>query len=172
MDLSSLKQNIKLYKSNEEKIQYIARELQFENMLNIGYIINHKEKIPFAHIGTLGIPEQLIQIMRKSVNVPLEQLEIPVNEIPLLKQAYSEKRHIYFKKVPELIASLLTRTRLQQQIRNTLITLGITDVAISPVLKGPEKIPSLILVVLGPLTQMQLSYIRNIIDILENDLIT
>ena len=101
--------------------------------------------------------------------MPLKKIEIDLLQTPVLRRVYIEKKAIYFKKVPELVAGLIPIVKQQNQIREILNQLGITDVAAIPIeLNLSKNYQEYILAVLGPLDDQQKKFIKDVTGELMN----
>ncbi len=133
------------------------------DLLNVLYEVNSFNNNPIARINHIGAPNQVIDILSHSVTVPLRQIEIEVDKTPVLRRVYAEKKSIYFKKLPELIAGLVPDVKYQQQAKSVLNELGITDVAAVPVdVNNSTHKKEYILAVLGPLDDEQKKFIKDV----------
>ena len=122
----------------EEKATQMSIFIYKNDLLNILYNVSNNNNHAIAKITHIGAPNQVIDILSHSVTVPLKQLEIDLEKTPVLRRVYAEKKSIYFRKLPELIAGLIPEIKYQQQARMVLQQLGITDVAVVPVIiSGP-----------------------------------
>lgn len=133
------------------------------DLLNVLYEVNSSKINPIARINHIGAPNQVIDILSHAVTVPLKQIEIEVEKTPVLRRVYKEKKSIYFKKLPELVAGLVPDVKYQQQAKLILNGLGITDVAAIPVdVTSTAHKKEYILAVLGPLDDDQKKFIKDV----------
>jgi len=127
------------------------------------YEVNSSTKKPIAKIVHIGSPSQVIDVLSHAVTMPLKQIEIDLEQTPVLRRVYSEKKSIYFRKVPELIAGLIPEVKYQQQIKMVLSQLGITDIAVVPILINGKKFQKeYMIAVLGPLNDDQKKFIKEV----------
>ena len=134
------------------------------DLLNVIYEINDSSNSAIGKITHIGAPGQVIDILSHSVSKPLRQIEIKIDQTPVLRRIYSEKKSIYFRKIPELVAGLIPDIKYQHQATMILRELGITDIAAIPVIiNSPKLKKEFILAVLGPLDEDQKQFIKNVV---------
>ena len=170
MDLLSFESKLSQISSIDEKIRYLVNFLQVNDLLNIYFRLSKNSSPPTTRIYQIGAPEQIIMMIRRGLNVSLESIDIKILDMPVLRRVYTEQKNIYFKKVPRLIAGLIPQLHNQRSIEDTLRTLGITDVAVLPILNTLDKEVIGLLAVLGPLTQEQMKQIKEIVLILQKSI--
>lgn len=153
----------------EDKATQMSIFIYKNDLLNILYTVSNHQDRHVAKIAHIGAPNQLIDILSHSVTVPLKQIDIDIETTPVLRRVYAEKKSIYFRKLPELIAGLIPDIKHQQQARMILQQLDVTDVAVLPVvITNPKYQKEYILAVLGPLTDEQKQFIKNVSQELTN----
>lgn len=147
----------------DDKAVQMSVFIYTNELLNVLYEVNSSKTNPIARINHIGAPNQVIDILSHAVTVPLKQIEIEVEKTPVLRRVYGEKKSIYFKKLPELIAGLVPEVKYQQQAKSILNSLGITDIAAIPVdVNNSSHKKEYILAVLGPLNDEQKKFIKDV----------
>ena len=98
-------------------------------------------------------------------------LEISVLESAVLRKIYSEDRPMYFKNLPEIVSNIVPQVKVQQRLKLALKKplKGTSDVSGIP-LHQEDKIIGII-IVFGPLTEMQKKIFKDIINDFESKLL-
>ena len=147
----------------EDKVIQSSSFIYKNDLLNVIYEVKKSSDKPILKVLHIGAPPQIIDILSHSVSVPLRQIEIDLLQTPVLRRVYTEKKAIYFRKVPELIAALLPDVKQQYQARELLKQLNITDIATIPIdINDNGSTREYILAVLGPLDDEQKKFIKDV----------
>ncbi len=147
----------------DDKAIQLSAFIYKNELLNMIYEVNSSANNHIAKIVHIGAPSQLIDVLSHAVTMPLKQIQIDLDQTPVLRRVYSEKKSIYFRKVPELIAGLVPEIKYQQQVKMMLSQLGITDVAVLPIIINSTNFQKeFILAVLGPLDDDQKKFIKEV----------
>ena len=147
----------------EDKVVQYYSFIYKNDLLNVIYEVKKTTDKPILKVLHIGAPPQIIDILSHSVSVPLRQIEIDLLQTPVLRRVYTEKKAIYFRKVPELIAALLPDVKQQYQARELLKQLNITDIATIPIdINDNGSTREYILAVLGPLDDEQNKFIKDV----------
>ena len=153
----------------DEKVIQMGNFIYKNDLLNVIYEVSNTSNPVVAKITHIGAPSQIIDVLSHSVSVPLKQIEINIEQTPVLRRVHAEQKSIYFRKIPELVAGLIPDIKYQHQTMTILKGLGITDIAALPVtISNPKYNKEYILAVLGPLDDDQKQFIKNVANELTN----
>ena len=158
-----------ILKSNDDLQEVIIQTSIYiykQDLLNLIYEIKNHQQEPVMNIVQVGAPNYIISTLNHSVSTPLRQIDLNLLQSKVFRRVYSEKRAIYFRKLPEIVDNLLPNLKQSYQINKTLQQLKRTDIAVVPIeLKNLGK--EFVLALLGPLSEDQKKLIKEVTLVLK-----